>query len=286
MKPGIYYNIPFEEYKTWPGVHKSQFRSILKSGLHFRYEEDNGEKDTDVKIFGNLVDTLLLEPELFDIRYSVIPGTYSSEKGEKSWNWNAKACQKWREELSCGSVAVKRGDVERAQNIVSAIKSHPVASRWLCGAFTQVSLCWTDPETDLPCKGRVDVLNNGQITDLKITDNPHPSAFSKIVNNFLYHAQGAFYHDGFLLAQGIELSEGPTLPFSFIVAEAEPPHDVVAYNLGPESFDCGRIVYREALNKFKEMKETGEYYGYSNVAEEIEIPLWARNKIQMDGVIE
>jgi exodeoxyribonuclease VIII len=288
MKSGIYYDVPMNEYKKWPGVHKSMFKSILKSGLHFKYFLDHGEEETGIMHFGNLVDTLLLEPGLFLNRYMTIPETYESDKGPKPWNWNANACKGWREQILNDTPdieIIKTDDLDRARKIVDAIKNHAEAGEWLSGK-KQVSLYWTDPETGIDCKGRVDVLREDRIVDLKVTDDPHPRSFSGIVNRFLYHAGGAFYHDGYLLAQGKSLGPGPNIPFSFIAAEAEEPHDVVTYDLGPESFDCGRIVYREALARYKEMQETGEYNGYSQVTEEIEIPQWARNRLQLEGVIE
>lgn len=278
-----------EEYKKWSGLNKSSFKHILKSGLHYKYYLEHGDDKSDIMQFGNLVDTLLLEPSLFLSRYITIPEKYESDKGLKPWNWNANVCKEWREQVLDDTPEIeiiKTDDLDRARKIVDAIKSHAEAGKWIDGSLNQVSLCWTDPETGIDCKGRVDVLREDRIIDLKVTDNPHPSSFSGIVNRFLYHAGGAFYHDGYLLAQGKKLGSGPDIPFSFIAAEAENPHDVVTYDLGPESFDCGRIIYREAIARYKEMIETGEYNGYSQVTEEIEIPMWARNRVQMEGVIE
>lgn len=299
IKPGLYYDVPMEEYRKWPGIHKSMFKAILKSGLHFKHYLDHGEDETGIMQFGNLVDTLLLEPDLFLSRYITIPKTYidiqpatkkrPERKTEKKWNWNAEECQSWRSEIYAKDPTIEiisENDLDRARRIVEAIKIHPEARKWLAKARCQASLFWIDPETGVPCKGRVDALQADRLIDLKVTDNPHPHAFSGIVNRFLYHAGGAFYHDGYLLAQGKPLGPGPELPFSFIAVEAEEPHDVVTYNLGPESFECGRIIYRDAIARYQEIMETGEYPGYSTVAEEIEIPIWARNKLQLEGVIE
>lgn len=294
MKPGIYYDVPMEEYKKWPGVHKSMFHYILKSGLHFKHYLDNGEESSPLMDFGNLVDTLLFEPAMLESRYTKTPETYPAivkkVQVDKRWNWNATYCKDWRDTLLSEKPDIRivtAEDIERASRICDRIESHPEAGKWLKDSKAQVSLCWTDPETGIACKGRVDALNEERIIDLKVTDNPHPSAFSRIVNQFLYHAGAAFYHDGFLLAQGKTPDpNGPTIPFSFIAAESEAPFDVVAYNLGLESFQVGRIVYREALQRYVEYTTNDEYPGYSNVAEDIEIPAWVLNRIQMQGVIE
>jgi hypothetical protein len=293
MKPGIYKNIPFAEYQKWEAVHKSMFSSLIKSGLQFKHFLEKGEEETKIMGFGNLVDCLLFEPELYDERYTITPETYPAivkkEEIQKPWNWTANYCKEWREEKLSENPDIKivsLNDIGLASDIVSSIKNHPEAQRYLKEAEYQVSLYWIDPETDLPCKARMDAYNGTRITDLKVTDDIRPSLFSKIIKRFKYHAGGAFYHDGLMHCMGIELEQEPSIPFSFIAAESDPPHDVVCYNLGPQSFEAGRIIYREALNRYKEFKESGEYPGYSNVSEEIEIPMYDLNKIQLDGVIE
>lgn len=291
-KPGIYKNVPMEEYQKWDAVHKSMFHHILKSSLHLQHYLDHGEEDRDIMVFGNLVDCLLLEPELFESRYIITPETYPSivKKGLtfKPWSWNANYCKEWRDQKSEENPGIKiisNDDLTRAKNIVERILAHPTAGKWLLGSDRQVSLSWIDPETDLPCKGRMDAFDVKQIIDLKITHNAHPSAFARILNDFKYHAGAAFYHDGLLLAQGIQPEESPSIPCSFIVAEDEPPHDVICYYLGPQSFEVGRIIYREAMQRYKDFIDTGDRSGYSNVAEEIEIPGYALNKVQLEGVI-
>lgn len=289
--PGIYYGVSMEEYRSWRGVHKSMFSSVLRSGLHLKHFLEKGEPENDAMRFGNIVDTILFEPSLFESRYAVAPKTYPAVvkkvEVEKPWNWNATFCQDWRDSQPEGVTITSEKEISEAKSIVSKISTHPEASKWLSGSAVQVSMVWIDPDTGLYCKGRLDAeKKNERLIDLKITNDPFPFAFSGIMNRFKYHAQAAFYHDGYLLAQGKSPSVGPEIPFSFIVCEDSAPFDVIAYNIGVESFEAGRIVYREALSKYNEIVESGEYSGYSNVAEEIEIPHWALNKIQLEGIVE
>jgi hypothetical protein len=289
IEPGIYKNVPFDEYKAWPAVHKSMFHSILRSGLQLKYDTENEREPTGIMVFGNLVDCLLFEPSLFASRYKLTPETYPAIvkkiSVEKKWSWNSNYCKEWRDEQPDGIEIITGEELAKASTISDRVKNHPEAGKWLNGAEYQVSLYWIDPETMLPCKARIDALQVDRITDLKVTNDPLPSAFAKIVKNFGYHSGGAFYHDGYFLAQGKDPGPGPQLPISFIAAESEAPHDVVCYNLGMESFEVGRIVYRDALNRYKEIMETQDFSGYSNVAEDVEIPRWALNRIQLEGII-
>lgn len=301
MKPGIYKNIPFDEYRAWPAVSKSMFKHILRSGLALKHYLDHGEEEKEVMVFGNLADCLLLEPDLFESRYIISPATYpavvkkATKKDptetieDKPWTWTANYCKEWREIKLRDKPEVKiisPADVERAQVITERIKGHPDAGEWVRNSEKQVSVYWIDPETGLACKSRMDAWDGRRIIDLKVTNDPLPSAFQRTVNNFKYHAGGAFYHDGLLHAMDITPEEGPTVPFSFIAAEDCEPYDVVTYDLGPLSFEAGRIIYKHALNRYKEIMETEDFTGYSNVTEEIEIPGYAINKIQLEGRIE
>lgn len=293
FKIGIHKNISMEEYAKIKAVHKSMFSHILKSGKQLKHFLENGEEEKEYMVFGNLVDTLLFEPDCFIDRYITCPETYPTlvkkVETQKPWNWSANYCKEWRESIFAESPDVKiisPEDAERASKIVKSIKTHPEAQRWLSKAEYQLSLCWVDQSTELSCKGRPDAYNGERLIDLKVTSNPLPGFFSNIMYKFKYHAQGAFYHDGFLLAQGKTPDVGPSIPFSFIVAEDKKPFDVVCYDLGLESFEAGRIVYEETLSRYQNFVENDDFPGYSNIVEEIDIPRYALNKIQLEGVIE
>ena len=289
-KPGIYYDVPYQEYYEWNAVHKSLFSHIMRSGLQLLHHIEHGEKESDFMRFGNLVDTILFEPHLLELRYIMIPDTYPTvvkkEEIDKPWNWNANYCIDWRKTIPHGITPISKDEHLRAKTISTKIIQHPEASAWLDGAQVQVSIVWVDPETELVCKGRMDAYRDMErIIDLKITGNASPWAFSKKGYEFGYHTQGAFYHDGLLLSSGKTLEAGQVLPFSYIVAEDKQPHDVVTYNLAQESFEAGRASYREALDRFKSYVENDDFQGYSNVAEDFEIPAWALKKYQFEGIL-
>lgn len=285
------YDMPFDKYKNIKRVHKSHFGPALKSGLHYKYHIENEEylSPSDFMVFGSLVDTILFEPKEINKRFVCHPEKYDSDKGEKTWNWNANACKKWRsnlEKLFPGIMITGTEIMTNAAVIASKIKNHPVASKWLEGTF-QVSLLWTDEDTGIECKSRPDIiLGSERIVDLKITSSPHPFGFGKKMLDLNYHSGAAFYHDGYLIASGCKPQAQPSFPMSFIVAEDSPPYDVVCYDLGIESFDVGRIVYRQALERISEYRSNDEYPGYSNIVETAEIPTWAINRVQMEGMIE
>ena len=310
--PGIYELIPFETYLSWPYFHKSWVGPILKSPLQLKHEMDlelasqpspgvdsegeefgeegcktdgGAKKETAAMALGTLVDVLLTEPETFKKKYQFLPDTYTNTRGAESvFSKKSPKCRAILDEIkSCGMTPVKTKDYQLAQNIVDCIRKHPTAMGFMSGA-KQMVIVWDDPETGVRCKGRLDAYQpDVRITDLKTTDNPLPYAFAKTCNTFGYHIQAAMYHDGLFCATEKKYPESFNIPFSFVVVQSCPPHDVVCYDLGPDSLEVGREKYRKAISIYADCIKNEEWPGYSAVAETIEIPAWAANRLLLEG---
>lgn len=75
MEPGIYPDIPNDEYHKGPGVSKSGLDLIAKSPAHYYHAvnaaNDNDREPTVAQAFGTAFHTLLLEPDVFKAEYVV-----------------------------------------------------------------------------------------------------------------------------------------------------------------------------------------------------------------------
>lgn len=75
MEPGIYPDIPNDEYHKGPGVSKSGLDLIAKSPAHYYHAvnaaNDNERVPTVAQAFGTAFHALLLEPEVFKAEYVV-----------------------------------------------------------------------------------------------------------------------------------------------------------------------------------------------------------------------
>ena len=285
MKDGVYTNIDFEEYLKIDAFSKSMVDSTLKSGLHLKHYMDN-PKTGDRLDVGSLVDCLLLEPELFEDQYRVLPLTSEDAKGnEKPFSMQLKAAKELVAKIYAeGHTPIKKDVLDVCKLVVERIKSHPLASKWLDGSVSQVTVVWTDPDTGVRCKARPDALKADHLIDLKTTECALPNTFSRIAFNFGYHIQSAMYHDGISFVKNGKYPEEWDMPCSIICAEVAEPYDVVCYTFDQEeSLFAGRVQYREALRRYADIKEAGEYKGYSDYNEELKIPQWAISKINYDG---
>jgi len=285
LKPGIYTDIPFDEYLDLPCFSKSFVDPILKSPKHLKHYFSEKQKSSPIMAFGSLVDALLLDQKEVERRFFKIPDTYINGKGEeKPWNMNSKSCkQAIADAVEAGKDCLKQADYDRAELVVKAIMEHPTASKWLGGKH-QVTIIWKDPATGVMCKGRPDILIEGErVVDLKCTDDPTPGKFSRVATNLKYYVQASMYLDGLHCAETGTYQTEWKIPFSFIAAEVTEPFDVVPYNMEVESLEAGRVIFQKAIELYADCQSTGQWPGYSNYAESLEIQQWALHKILYEG---
>ena len=273
MEDGIYKGIPEQDYFDLPRFSKSMVGPLLKSGRHLQEYLRNGIGGSGVRM-GSLVDCLVLSPEEFDIRYALTPPTYTDSKGEeKLWNYQSKSCREFRDELeSRGVTVITPEDYHKAQQIKKSLEESKTASGLLDGD-TQVSLLWTDPETGVPCKGRIDVLGES-IVDLKTSSGlVDVNSFRQSLYKFKYHVQAFAYQEGYSILTGEQKG------FDFVAVETADPFGVGCYSIREDSLMLGEMEWRKALRKYAQILDTGIYEGYPDVLELIDVPAWALKPI-------
>jgi len=280
--PGIYENVPFDEYLKWDAFSKSMVKHILRSPAHLKHAMHSDTK-SDAMVFGSLVDCMLLEPHDYDKSFAVLPATYIATDGKtKPWNNRSKKCKEYRDGLfESGKMVITEPLKEKAHEVVRSIRLHPTASDWLGRGTYQVSMVWRDDDFGVICKARIDIhIEHERLVDLKMSHNACRSEFTRTINNYLYHVQAAMYCDAYQ-----KLTQGIMLPWSFIVAESEQPHGVAAYDLDEDAIMTGRAIYKKALATYKQCKELDLWPAYSQFAEPITIPAYAIMQDIPDEVI-
>jgi len=246
IKPGIYPDATFEEYIEWNCFHKSMVSPALRSTAHLHHYIESEKKSSKLMDFGSLVDCLILEPDIFEKDFKIIPETYINTKDkEMPWTLKSNFCRDWMEDVRIhGETPYTSEDHDKALLIKKSCQNHKTAGEWLKDSQNQVAIVWEDPETGILCKGRIDMLKENGIYDLKTTSNASPFEFRRVFNNLLYHVQASMYSEGLAAVNGGEL-----LPFGLIVAEADAPFCVATYIVGPESLLTGDNLFKRAILK-------------------------------------
>ena len=148
----------------------------------------------------------------------------------------------------------------------------PFVSKLINGEH-EMSYFWTDEETGLPCKVRPDSINHNLkiIVDYKTCDNAETQYFMRKAIDLGYDLQASYYLDG------VNANTGEDYIFVFIAHEKKPPYAVNILQADDTFIRSGREVYKAMLQTYKDCFESGNWYGYLGVENQINslgVPKW------------
>jgi hypothetical protein len=237
MTPGIYHNIPFEDYRRWPAVNQSTLKEMTRSPAHARAAMDRPRKATPAMLLGSAVDCLVFEGDsVFRRRFS---GVLSGK------------------------------DIDAAHGIKASLLRCRAADDFLIHESFQVSAV-AELEGAL-VKARPDIVcEPPALADLKTTKDASPDAFAATAYRLKYHWQAALYLDVMTAASGETYDE-----FYFIVVERDPPHRVEVYRLGAAEIEQGREEYRAALAMYADCEQTNNWPTTTGRIQPLSFPDWA-----------
>lgn len=265
-QPGYYLGLSNEAYHKGPGISKSQLDLVSQSPALLQWSKNAPEDDENKSALnvGDAVHALLLEPQRFRDEFAIGPK-------DAPRNTNAGK-EKWAEfEAGLDGQTILTADEGRKIELIyGSVMAHPHA-RWLIEAKgdPEASIYWTDPETGLLCRCRLDKLltDYGWIMDVKTTADM--SKFNRSVWDYRYHVQDAFYSEGYKQHFG----EAPS-GFLFLVVSTSiecGKYPVRLFCLDDEAKAKGQASMREDLSVLAECERTGEFPGI----ETISLPRWA-----------
>lgn len=265
------------DYHAHPSLSSSGIKKFLRSPLHYWAEylsPDRQAKEPSASmVLGTLVHALFLEPDQFDLEFVVQPD------GIDRRTKDGKAAYAAFQAQSSGKTVITAEQHKQAQRMTAQLEAAPIA-RILDrhDGVCEASIFYADPDTGVACKVRpdwallpCDAFPNGLIIDLKTTDDARPAAFARTCANFGYDISAAMYCAGF--QQYTQTNQPPD--FLFMVVERDSPHAVAVYHASPDMLEAGRQKLLKALPRFAHCQSTGEWPGYSTLAEPIDLPTWA-----------
>ena len=265
-KPGIYLNMPNEDYHAGPGISKSGLWTISqKSPAHYKFGERKPNKVFDM---GEACHHAILHPEEFETR--VIRGP-DDRRGNK-WKDIVEACTVEGSDMF-GKLLLTSGDYDTALAIRDTVHADPWINGIICGGkpMIEASGYFVDPATGELCRVRPDLYREdiGIHLDAKSSQSAHPDAFARAVVNYGYHAQEAFYSDGW------QALGKPVNGFVFLAFEKEPPYAFAIYELPPSIVDEGRALMRSALDTYADCKKRDQWPSYGEGVQELSFKRWA-----------
>lgn len=283
-----------KEYRSHPALSRSELWQFHRSAEWFKWKRDHPSEPTAALLFGQVAHKLLLEPDDFDSDFVVAPAVDRRTKAGK---------EAWEEFLmSAGDkTVVDAGTFEQAKLMTDIARSNPLVAELLKGHHEE-PFFWTDPDTGVQCKARLDSWHRDEqgvpiVVDYKTATDASYRGFQRDVNMYGYFFQAAMYSEG-LIQNGLcprlikdppkrrwqkdpetgkrkyyteyperivmGGTEGNVIHprFVFIVQEKSEPYSVNVFEMDLDYISYGYDLYREYLGTYVSCESLGYYPGY------------------------
>ncbi len=232
-----------EYYNDFDFVTNSQLGWFEKSPMYYDYRKRVGAvAPTQAMIFGDAFHKSVLEPDVFKTKYVMAPNVdRRTKKGKEEW-------LEFTSSLNPEQVALTANEYDDIFIMTDIIKSNQMTSNLLSGGEAEKVYVWDDPETMVPCKGKIDYVREDCIIDLKTTRDCGRNAFLESCIKYGYIRQAAFYCQ----AAGVK-------SFVFIAIEKTSPYIMNVFQIHEQRLAEGGNQYVALLERFQQYKEEGTW---------------------------
>ncbi len=277
------------DYSAIAAVNWSSLKYMSVSPRMYRYRLTHPEPRKPTWVLGGAIHCMVLEPDVFPSRYAIFDAetlkALAPGRNTKAGKGNVDRHPEWAtdamtsDEYQAACVALAHPGKEpltvsqHATCVIAAgaVGEHRVARDLLRGGLAEEAIEWTDPDTGLRCKGRLDYLRPDLVIDLKSSADPSPAAFERAAVNFGYAAQVAFYTDGALASKRMTGNAHPCI----IAVRTKDDFDVACFQLSSEALEIGRAVYKSLLRRLSECISADYFPGVAPELKVLDLPPWA-----------
>lgn len=263
MEPGIYLNLPNDEYHGSDGISNTGLGAILQSPYHYwsnALDPSRPKREpTQPQEDGHIAHCAILEPDEFGDRYVVGPDVNRSTKA-------------WKEfcEIHDNKTVIKPDQYVRAMRQRDAVWAIPEIAKALSKGHPEVSAY---AEVDgMLCKVRPDFVHDVDdetviLIDVKTYSSADPREFERQCGRMNYHRQAAYYTDIYKLASG-KIVAG----FIFVSVEMPWPNAASAAILDEDSMFAGLTQYQQALDIYAKCLRDNHWPSYPAKIQTMRIP--------------
>ena len=249
------YDISSDDYHASEGISRSSLMHFIKTPFHYWNKFINPDSKSEIlnndsiKI-GSAFHTYILEPEKFNKQYVVC------EKRDKRTK-EGKLYYDQLNLISNGRQLINQDDFEKLKLMSDNFMSHAQIRNLIEGGQYEKSLYWTDPHTNLLCKVRPDIWQNGFICDIKTASSADYRSFQSSLYKYGYYIQCAMISEAFKHIFNIEMKD-----FIFIVIENEWPHAFAIYQFEEALLEHSISIFTNKLLELKECLNKNEWPSY------------------------
>lgn len=209
--------------------------------------DKESDKETDALVFGKLCHCLLLEPTHFKNEYQVVDfgATRKNKKYEAA------------KEENPGKIIINQDELDRAMAMIQNIKEHKLASVILDGATAEMPFMWTDKESGMPCKAKLDAIKRTK-NGIVVIDYKTSSSIEDVLKygqKTQYSIQAEFYKEAVKAKYGEEPCE-----FVFIIQSNKPGEEdiVCVANVEQDTQMAAKSLMKSYMEQIKMKLEEWE----------------------------
>lgn len=233
------------------------------------------EEPSEALLFGTRFHSMVFEPQQFSQTYAIEPNV-----GHRGRNPGKKAIEEFRR-ANAGKESISYADAQKMIAMLASLSQDRLAWKLLCGkGQAEHVIKWTDPETGLPCKAKIDklLLAKGIVVDLKTARSCVPDDFNRLVPSLGYDRQAAWYLDG------VEAVFGKRCEWINVVCQTEECHEHSIIRMTADKIEVGRRKNRETLAELKERMDAGAWSSrFAGKIFECDVTKFEREKLYGDS---
>lgn len=262
------HSISNEEYHASNGISRSQLMLLDKSPYHFWYEVMSGEAEkrqpTPAMNIGSAFHTRLLEPELFDKEYAVMPAVdRRTKQGKEDY-------QAFVDE-SEHKIVLTLDQFAKVNQMAKLVKRHEIVTTLLDEAVFEQSIFWTDPETGLQFKTRPDIWSSKMIVDVKTTADASEYQMKRAALDYGYYLQaGMAYEACKAIGQPFDM-------FVIMACEKTEPYVPAVFMMNDDALQFGIDQFMKYKIELAECINKNKWPGYP--VQELTVPQYAINNL-------
>ena len=242
MKPGIYEDIPYEEYAEIPAFRSHDLTAVIKCPYSWKHQK--AMVQTPALLEGRVQHTVFLELHKFDDEFVIQPKIDRRTKVGK-------------EEYEDFMATVGERTAITQDMFDTCIERRDVVKDYVPKAVDRAELTLVFEWHGHPFKCRLDWYDNERVWDLKTCRDASPRGFRGAINSFNYHMQAALYVEG-CRASGLR-ADG----FNFLAQEKAHPYPFGVYTLSDEALEYARARNEQALELLLKCKEQDDFKPYN-----------------------
>lgn len=251
-----HHGLTHEQYSRLPGWSASHLRALRQgSPLHLRHHLDSPDEDTASRGMLRAVHAHVLEPHRIGIDFA----RYEGRRSGHAW-------EAWRDGQADRTI-LSGSEWDTAEAIARAVLAHPEARALLTGrhGLSELSVTWTDDESGLPCRGRLDRIqrrpDGWAVVDLKTVDSVADHRVRQLVGQHGWHVQIAHY-----VCAADALQRHERVGAYLVTVEQRAPHDVAVWRMEEDMLAVSMETRRDLLATIAECERSGVWPGrYSDV---------------------